>query len=162
MEAILSNIKAPNIFKIVKNDYITALCVIFPFVLFTISSITYYTGYLPDRRGNLMEVESLAPLFLYIGIALLVLGIWISVTRIKIIIDTFNKGIVIQGEITCAEYFKDRGRIEFKYRFDGIERKKGMGIMQSKTTKGLQTGEIIDIIIDKRNPDRAFILQFFN
>jgi len=153
----------PSFVSIVKNDYGALIGFILPLVLWAMFIATNVFGFSLSRRGRAaIEPNSTDSTFLYIAIAGTVVGIALLAWRFYSFQQTFANGENAVGRITSVSFFKDRGRIEYSYNLKGQTYKSGNAIMKNKKTQLFRDGDEIELIVDRLNPNRAFIKTLYS
>lgn len=152
-----------SLVNIVKNDYGALLGLITPVVLWSLFIAVNVFGLSFSRRGGrAIEVNSTDSTFLYIAVGGTVVGIALLAWRIYSFQQTFANGEEIIGLITSVSFFKDRGRIEYSYAMNGQSYKSGNAIMKNKKTLSFQDGDEIELLVNRSNPNRAFIKTLYS
>jgi hypothetical protein len=80
------------------------------------------------------------------------------VTRIQTL---FSRGAAVRGNITRIRLVRDRGRVEFRYEFNGERLESWMPVHQSPEVLALRESQEIDILVDATRPRRAIIRHLF-
>jgi hypothetical protein len=152
----------PSIIRIVQSDYLAVLGILVPVVSFIMYVCIAYLGYFPGLRGRdpIQGTEG-APLFLYLFIIGLVVGIPLAIWRIRSIQQIFSKSVEVVGEITNISFYKDRGRVEYAYSYMGQDYSGGNAIMKTRKTQQLSTGNQIVLLVNPDEPKRALIRDLY-
>ena len=80
------------------------------------------------------------------------------VTRIQTL---FRRGAAVRGYITRIRLVRDRGRVEFRYEFNGECLESWMPVHQSPEVLALRESQEIDLLVDATRPRRAIIRHLF-
>ena len=80
------------------------------------------------------------------------------VTRIQTL---FRRGAAVRGSITRIRFARDRGRVEFRYEFNGQRLESWMPVHQSPEVLALRESQEIDLLVDATRPRRAIIRDLF-
>ena len=80
------------------------------------------------------------------------------VTRIQML---FRGGTAVRGYITRIRLVRDRGRVEFRYEFNGECLECWMPVHQSPEVLALRESQEIDLLVDATRPRRAIIRDLF-
>jgi len=158
----MSNKPKASIVRIIQSDYLALLGVLFP----TISLIMYisvaYFGYFPGFRGHdpIQGTEG-APLFFYLFVAGLVVGIPVAIWRIRSIQQIFSKSVEVVGQVTNISFYKDRGRVEYSYTYQGQNYSGGNAIMKTGKTQQLRSGNQVVLLVNPDDPKRALIRDLY-
>ena len=143
---------------IVKNDYGALLGLAMPLLLWGICIANNVFSISFSRRGTDMPPET----YFYLAIIGTVLGLALLAWRVYSFQQTFANGENAVGRITSISFFKDRGRIEYSYSLNGQTFQSGNAIMKNKKTQSLRNGDEIELIVDRLNPQRAFIKTLYS
>jgi hypothetical protein len=81
--------------------------------------------------------------------------------RIYAFIGIFKRGLLCKAEITEINFFRDRGRVNFKYALDGMDYTTGTPVMKNARTKALNVGQEVEIVVQPENRTRAFIVDLY-
>ena len=80
------------------------------------------------------------------------------VTRIQTL---FSRGAAVRGNITRLRLVRDRGRVEFRYEFNGERLESWMPVHQSPEVLALRESQKVDLLVDAIRPRRAIIRHLF-
>jgi len=80
------------------------------------------------------------------------------VTRIHTL---FSRGAAVRGNITRIRLVRDRGRVEFRYEFNGERLESWMPVHQTPEVLALRESQEIDLLVDATRPRRAIIRHLF-
>jgi len=80
------------------------------------------------------------------------------VTRIQTL---FRRGAAVRGNITRIRLVRDRGRVEFRYEFNGERLESWMPVHQTPEVLALRESQEIDLLVDATRPRRAIIRDLF-
>ena len=80
------------------------------------------------------------------------------VTRIQTL---FSRGAAVRGNITRIRLVRDRGRVEFRYEFNGECLESWMPVHQTPEVLALRESQEIDLLVDATRPRRAIIRHLF-
>lgn len=83
--------------------------------------------------------------------------VW-RVTRIQTL---FRRGVAVRGVITRILLVRDRGRVGFRYDFNGERFESWMPVHQSREVLALRESQEIDLLVDATRPRRAIIRHLF-
>ena len=101
------------------------------------------------RFGRVEMLTIALPLSLIVGGFLL----W----RVKRIQTLFGRGAAVRGTITRIRLVRDRGRVEFRYEFNGERLESWMPVHQSPAVLALRESQEVDLLVDTTRPRRAII-----
>jgi hypothetical protein len=79
-------------------------------------------------------------------------------TRIQTL---FSRGAAVRGNITRIRLVRDRGRVEFRYEFNGERLESWMPVHQTPEVLALRESQEIDLLVDATRPRRAIIRHLF-
>jgi len=152
----------PSIVRIVQSDYLALLGILVPAVSLIMYVCVAYFGYFPGFRGRdpIQGTEG-APLFLYLFIIGLVVGIPLAIWRIRSIQQMFSKSVEVAGQITNISFYKDRGRVEYSYTYQSQNHSGGNAIMKTGKTQQLRSGDQVVLLVNPDDPKRALIRDLY-
>jgi hypothetical protein len=151
-----------SIVRIIQSDYIAMVAALAPAVLIAMYVAISYFGFFPGLRGrDPIQGSEGAPFFLYGSIVALLVAVPVVMWRVKSIQDVFAKGVEIPGEITNVSFYRDRGRVEYTYSYQGQAYSGGNAVMKTGRTKALTPGEEVTLIVDQHEPRRAVIRDLY-
>ncbi len=81
--------------------------------------------------------------------------------RVLLFRKVFREGKSVLGRVSSAYVIRDRGRVEYTYSYQGKFYKSGVSIHRNSRTKALKEGEGVILVVDQRNPGRAFIRSLY-
>ena len=67
----------------------------------------------------------------------------------------------MRGNITRIRLVRDRGRVEFRYEFNGERLESWMPVHQTPEVLALRESQEIDLLVDATRPRRAIIRHLF-
>lgn len=152
----------PSIISIAKNDFGALMGAMVPLMLWGMFIAKNVFGLSLSRRGRSLPTDDNDSTFLYIAIAGTIIGIALLAWRIYSFQQTFANGEEIIGRITNISFVKDRGRIEYSYSLRGQAYQSGNAIMKNRTTQSFQNGAEVELIVDRLNPKRAFVITLYS
>jgi hypothetical protein len=144
--------------KQLDNDYFTVLGLIgaIVFSVFFIGIVSFGIV-LTKRDGVVNLVNSDKIIFGLVFGILTLLCLFSFVFRIFRGKYLVNNGLAMDAEVVNVFYDRDRGRVEYIYKIDGKEIKRGNGIHVSKTSGKYNSGDKIKILVDPKNHKKAII-----
>lgn len=143
--------KHPSIIKIINTDYIAFIAFLFPVVIWI-----FYFVLMLTNKINLTDWELLSVYAVITFIAVITL-VW----RIHLFNTIFDDGIEALATISNVSFFRDRGRIEYIYLFQGQKYSSGIAVRKTKHTSAVNSGQPAVIMIDRNLPKRAIIRDLF-
>lgn len=132
----------------VNNDFTLTLAILVPFfiwVFFFLSSILV-------GRSQIIFI---------LAIAVTILSPGLLVWRLRSLRAYFKAGEEVVGKITHAYFFSDRGRLQFKYTFEGVSYSGSAAVHKNDRTTAFKEGQDILLIVDRARPKRAFMLDLY-
>jgi hypothetical protein len=94
-------------------------------------------------------------------LAFTVIALAVLVWRYASVQALFSYGLESKAIINSVSFYKDRGKIFFKYTFEGQKYRLANHVMRTKRTSALRIGAEVDILIDRNNPKRAILRDLF-
>jgi hypothetical protein len=158
----MSNKSKPSIVRIIQSDFLALLGFLVPAVSLIMYVCVAYFGYFPGLRGRdpIQGTEG-APIFLYMFIVGLVIGVPLSFWRIRSIQQMFAKGVEVVGQITNISFYRDRGRVEYDYTYQSQNYSAGNAIMKTAKTQQLRSGGQVTLLINPDEPKHALIRDLY-
>lgn len=158
----MSNKSKPSIVRIIQSDFLALLGVIVPLVSLIMYVCVAYFGYFPGLRGRdpIQGTEG-APLFLYMFIFGLVVGLPLAFWRIRSIQQMFANSVEVVGQVTNISFYKDRGRVEYTYTYQNQNYSAGNAIMKTGKTRQLSSGSQVVLLVNPDEPKRALIRDLY-
>src|SRR4030095_7883572 len=148
----------PSIVRIIQSDYLALLGILVPVVSLILYISVAYFGYFPGLRGHdPIQGSDGAPLFFYLFIGGLVIGVPLAIWRIRTIQQMFSTGIEVTGQIKDIFFHRDRGTVQYSYKYQGQEFLSGNAIMKTSQTQKLRPGDQVVLLINPEEPRRALI-----
>lgn len=152
----------PSTIRIIQTDYLAMVATLAPIVFLIAYIAISYFGFLPGLRGHdPIRKEEGAPFFLYGTIVTLLAGVPVMLWRVQSVKKTFANGVEVPGQITGVRFYRDRGRVEFTYSYQGQIFSGGSAVMKTRRTEGLAPGIEAVLVVDKNNPKRALIRDLY-
>lgn len=151
----------PSMFRIVQSDYLTGLSILVVVVFWGMYVAIAYFGFFPGLRGRSPLTGSDAPFFLDLSIIATLIAVPLIIWRIHSFHSIFVRGVEVTGRITSISFFRDRGRVEYTYVYQGKSYESGNAIHKTGRTKTLQPDSEITLVVDRENPKRALIRDLY-
>lgn len=155
------NIQKPSVLRIIQSDYTALFAVAFPVIAWVIYVATAYFGFFPGLRGRDPLTGASAPFFFYLGLVTTLIGVPVFIWRVRSFQALFARGVEVPGRVASISFYRDRGRVEYAYTYEGNTYQGGNAIMKTGRTKALQPGDEVVLIVDKDNPKRALIRDLY-
>jgi hypothetical protein len=146
--------KVPSAIRIMMSDYAAFLGIAIMVVPWAFPIMTI-AGVLEDQDSS--DLIS----FLVIAFVATVLGAVLLYWRVGTVRRVFERGVMAEGTIVGIWFTKDRGRVSYRYNFQGKEYTSGKGIMKNSKTASLDKGMTVSLIVDPENPQRAYISDLY-
>lgn len=143
--------KQPSLIKIMTIDYLALLGWLFPVVMWGI----YITLVILGKN----KPNDITLLVIYAVITVAALGVLIW--RIQVFKTVFSDGFETTAVIKNVFFFRDRGRVDYAYTYQGQNYTSGNAIHKVKQTRALMIGEQVTLVVDRNNPKRAFIRNLY-
>ena len=158
----MANKTKPSLVRIIQSDYLALLGILVPSVSLIMYVCVAYFGYFPGLRGRdpIQGTEG-APLFFYLFIIGFVIGLPLSIWRVRSIQKMFANSVEVTGQITDLSFFRDRGRVEYSYIYQGQNYSGGNAIMKTGKTLQLRPGSQILLLVNPNEPKRALIRDLY-
>jgi hypothetical protein len=152
----------PSIVRIVQSDFLALLGILVPVVALIMYVCVAYFGYFPGFRGHdpIQGTEG-APLFFYLSIIGFIVGIPLAIWRIRSIQQMFSKSVEVVGQITNISFYKDRGRVEYSYTYQGQNYSGGTAIMKTGKTRQLRSGNQVVLLVNPDEPKSVLLRDLF-
>lgn len=157
-----SRVEKPSLFRIITIDRFSFMTLAAPIVVWGLFGALSYFGFLPDLRwGRDPLTRESIPIMLNMAIIATGLAIPLFVWRVWTVWSTLTRGIEVPGQIVEVLFFRDRGRVEYTYTFEGHAHRRGNGIMRTKRTKALKPNNEVVLRAHPRHPKRAYIRDLY-
>lgn len=141
--------RAPSPFRIIRIDYLASLGVLFPLVFWGLALVFL-----------LFDPEA-ASFFRFIAPPVTVVGLAVTLWRIRYITSVFVEGDEVPGIISGISFFRGRGRVEYVYTYQGRKYQASNAIHSTAVTGALACGQEITVMVDRFNPKRAFVRELY-
>lgn len=152
----------PSVVRIVQSDYLVLLGILVPVVSLIMYISVAYFGYFPGLRGHdPIQGSDGAPLFLYLFIGGVVIGVPLAIWRMRTIQQIFSTGVEVTGQIKDIFFHRDRGTVQYSYTYQGQEFLSGNAIMKTSQTQKLSPGDQVVLLIHPEQPKRALIRDLY-
>jgi hypothetical protein len=149
--------RKPSLRRIIWTDYPAFYASLVPVVSWIV-----LLAWLPDWRGDGPIISPTArPFFLILAALATIGGLSVLVWRIRLVFKLFGKGVQIRGKISSVDIRRDHGWVEFCYIFDHKEYTSRIEVHRNAQTKGLSVGDLVMLVVDRTNPQRAFIRDLY-
>ena len=143
--------RQPSLLKIITIDYIAFLGWLFPVVMWGMYVVLIVLGNVKINDFTLPVI------FAVISVVALAILIW----RIQVFNTVFSDGIESIATINNVSFFRDRGRVDYVYTYQGQKYVSGNAIHKVKQTLALKVGEQVVLMVDRNNPKRAFVRDLY-
>ena len=142
------NPKSPTLWRILTTDYLSFLLLIIPPIYFILGVILSFQdpAVIKFIPYDVLIIAVLGPIIFW---------------RYRFIQGTFEDGMQTPGIIQDLDFFRDRGRIVYRYTYNGEEYVSANAIMKTRITKNLQIGQKVTVFCDREKPKKAFIYEIY-
>jgi len=141
--------KRPSIIRILDSDYSAALALMAPFIfwlLFWLLAIMHVVDLQFPR---------------YVVIALTIASLSFVAWRCWLISQVFASGGETQADVQHIWFTGDRGSLIVSFIWEGALFQKNSMIPKNEYTKAIKEGEAITLVVDRRQPKRAFVRELY-
>ena len=154
-------VRRPSLFRIIYIDYTAFLTAMFPLVVWVIYALLIYLKVIPGlgERDPLTSTD--APFFFGLAVVATLIGLPLLVWRIRTIQAVFARGVEVRAQITSASFYRDRGRVNYIYDYQGQTYESGNGVMKTRRTQYLEPGHEVILVVAPENPKKAFIRELY-
>jgi len=152
-----------SIKKIISHDYAALLSFICFVIMAALLVEIYFIGYSFSKRGfELVYIPAEDRFLLYcIYGSFCLIGLVGFILRMNVIKSYFRNGIEVKGTIIELMYWRDRGRITFKYSMEGSEHIGNLAIHTTKATANLGKNDEVRVLVKQENHRKAIIMDIF-
>ena len=148
----------------INNDQIIMVSLLFVSISLIFLVIVNTLGFIPNfknpGRGPITKEDG-GSIFFYIALICCLIFIPIVIIRLNRIRAIIRDGEIVIGRIVSIEFIKDRGRISVEYNYDEKEYKRSIGVMKTKRTKAIKSGDEKELIINKYKPTQLLISDLY-
>ena len=154
--------KQPAIFKFIRYDYWSLLCLLAPIVAWGMFMATSF-GFSLDRSKGSGAGGPFSESRFYLGAAIVTsctcfpLLVW----RARSLSSVFRRGERVTGRIVNVWFVSGRGRIDYTYTFNGQEFTAGNATTKNEKTKSLENGQEVRLLVAPKNPERAVMEDLY-
>ena len=135
-----------SFFKILYHDYAAFGTFIGPII--GMIAVTY--GFIMEDKVAWM-----------IGSGLIVVLGSLFLFRLSIIYRLLREGEEVQGVIVGKWYYRDRGRINYSYKYQGEMISSGWAIMRNKVNRQIEKDMKVTVLLNPNKPKQSIILSVF-
>jgi len=139
----------PSVFRVIGEDYVSLLSILFPLLFWIYSAFSLYTR------------DDSSRFFVLLSAVITAVAIPLLLWRYRSISAVFEEGLQAQGTITSIHFFRGRGRVSYVYTFQGQKYSSGNAINKTKHSRNLEVGQQVTLLIDRNNPQRAFVKEIY-
>jgi len=143
--------KQPSLIKIIKIDSGAFLGVLLPVSIWGI-----YIVLLISKDIKLTDV-----VFPLIFAIFTIIAVGILVWRVRVINAVFSDGIEVMATIKDVVLSRGRGRINYRYAFQGRQYESGAYVIGVEEVRAVKPGSQMTVLVDCNNPKRAFICDLY-
>ena len=138
-----------SIIKILGTDYVSFISWLAPLLFF-------FAYFLSQNRYSVAAGNLLC-----LSIGCTGVGLMLILWRIWMFYSILDHGTFVEGQIRNVLFYRIRGTITYTYMYRNHQYSKNMMIHMVLHNFPFQIGESITIVVDPENPDRSFILDFY-
>ena len=148
---------SPSLKQILWTDYAAFINAVLLVMIWAV-----FIAWVPAWRasGPIMS-PAVAPYYLAFCLLVSVISLTMLVYRVLLLRKIFLQGDQVRGRITKIDIRRDRGKVEYKYIYQGEERRAGAGIHRTKQTLALKKNTWVTLMVDPSNPKNAFIRDIY-
>ena len=84
-----------------------------------------------------------------------------AIWRSRDIQTAIEHGVECPAILSNVSFFRDRGRVDYIYTYQGQKYSSGSAVMKNGRTQALSVGQQIVVVVDPNNPKRAFIRDLY-
>jgi hypothetical protein len=150
----------PKLGRIVWSDFFSLLLVVGPIASWAIYVATAF-GLVFHSRYSGSEVTGRDPAVLFVALGITLVCVPLLVLRIRRVKMLFANGRVVPAEITAVNFVRDRGRVDYRFSLDGMERTGWSALHKNARTTSLSVGQRVDLVVDPANPKHSLIADFY-
>lgn len=143
--------RQPSLLKIITIDYAAFLGWLLPTVMWVMYIFLWVSG--KTKTGDFI----LPVVFSVITVIALAVLFW----RIQVFHTVFSDGIEAAATISNVSFFRDRGRVEYVYPYQGQKIIGGNAVLKVNRTQAYKIGEQVVVMVDRNMPKRAFIRDLY-
>jgi Protein of unknown function (DUF3592) len=143
--------KQPSILKIIIIDYTAFTAALFPVAMWVFYVLLLV---MKEVRINDLTIPAVAAGVTLVSILLLT---W----RIRQISLMFEDGLAVPAVIRSVFFFRDRGRVEYTFTYNGQEYITGNALHKVKQTSALKAGDTVTVLLDRNDPRRTCIRELY-
>lgn len=143
--------RQPSIMKIITVDYAAFLATVFPIVMWGMYGVMLYLGNI-DSSGKTYPTLT--------GIITIVSAL-VLIWRIRLFFHIFTEGVEAPATISKVFFFRDRGRLDYSYTYQGQQYNSGNAVHRVKQTRNLKPGDQVIVIVDPNHPKRAYVRDLY-
>ncbi len=142
-------INQASFLKVVWTDYAASLGLLAPLTALLVTAFLLLFG------------DGMEPSWWYVLIGVCVVCPLLSLWRFSLISGVLGTGIEVEGHVTRASFFRGRGRVYYLYTYQGERYESSNSVQQNKSTRGLEIGLPVKVVVDREKPKKAFIKQLY-
>lgn len=144
-------IRQVSLTKVLTIDYLAMLGWLFPVITWGLYFLLVFTNRVAAGLSILLII------FILITILSALLLFW----RMHIFYTVFGDGQETNATINNITFFRDRGRVDYVYNFQGQRYAAYNAVQKVKQTRALNIGDMVVVLVDPGNPKRAFIRDLY-
>ncbi len=143
--------KQPSVYKILIIDYTAFTAALFPVAIWV-----FYLLLLIMKEARIDD-----PTLPVIAGGITFLSIPVLIWRIRRISLMFEDGLEVSATISNVFFFRDRGRVEYTFTYNGQSYITGNALHKVKQTSALKVGDTVTVLFDRNDPRRTCIKDLY-
>lgn len=150
----------PSIISITRSDRWGNLAIRIPLIFIVVLGIMFFMESLSKDAFSYFTTEpGSIPSLVYFTAAAVIFSIPVLIWRYRYYIEVFEKGAVIEGEITSIYRRGRNGYIEFSFRHNNQEMRYYNSFFRNKYAGSMKEGDMVTILILDDDPEKAHIKE---
>ena len=145
-----------SIVKAIQSDYLSMLSVLAPTVFWALYIDSQWIGVFRarGRPGNPI-------FFLVLALSATMVFSLVLALRLESILSHFENGVEVEGVIKAIWLSRGRGRVAYRYQYQGKPYQSGNAIHRTEFARSLQKGQKVRLVVRKDKPDSALIKEMY-
>lgn len=143
-------VKSPKLLKILLNDYTAFVATVF-IIIFGVGFFIYLA----------LETVQITDNFFIITLAVTFISLLILSWRVRLFYIIFADGLETPATISYVSFFRDRGRVDYIFSYHGQKFTAGNIVRRGRLAKSYKVGDEVVVMIDRNNPNRAYIRDLY-
>ena len=152
--------RKPRLTRIFASDYLAMLSVMGLAVMWATYLVTSLGGALESPSSHTRLTGS-DPVFLGFAVVASIILVPLAVFRVRSVQRVFADGVRTTGTVTGVQFYRDRGRVEYRFRFRNRQIEAGAPLHKTATTSQLRVGQEVDLVANPEKPTQAFVVDLY-